>query len=160
MDDSPCGDLAGHCAAAAARRPLASPPPDWAPLLEKHFGGTAGRGGSRYGERTQFYAYRGNERFLMCSVFKLLAAAAILSRADAGQENPRSHNRVWADRSAGRIAGDDRPCCRRSHELDELCAAAVSYSDNTAGNLLLAQLGGPPGVTQYARSLGDTRHAS
>ena len=30
-------------------------------------------------------------------------------------------------------------------------------SDNTAGNLLLASLGGPAGLTTFARSLGDQR---
>jgi len=32
-------------------------------------------------------AHRGDERFPLCSTFKLLAAAAILARVDAGQEN-------------------------------------------------------------------------
>jgi beta-lactamase class A len=36
----------------------------------------------------------------------------------------------------------------------DLCAAAIEYSDNTAGNLLLKAIGGPEGLTQYARSLG------
>jgi beta-lactamase class A len=40
--------------------------------------------------------------------------------------------------------------------LGELCEAAMIVSDNTAGNLLLAALGGPAGLTAYARSLGDT----
>jgi beta-lactamase class A len=31
----------------------------------------------------------------------------------------------------------------------------MAYSDNTAGNLLLANIGGPAGLTAYARSLGD-----
>jgi beta-lactamase class A len=39
--------------------------------------------------------------------------------------------------------------------LDEICAAAITMSDNTAGNLLLAAIGGPSGLTAYARSLGD-----
>jgi beta-lactamase class A len=39
--------------------------------------------------------------------------------------------------------------------IRELCDAAVRYSDNTAGNLLLAEVGGPPGITEFARSLGD-----
>jgi beta-lactamase class A len=38
---------------------------------------------------------------------------------------------------------------------ERLCEAAVRYSDNTAANLLLEVLGGPAGVTAYARSLGD-----
>src|SRR5436305_11961787 len=40
--------------------------------------------------------------------------------------------------------------------LAELCAAAITRSDNTAGNLILASLGGPQGVTSFARKLGDT----
>jgi beta-lactamase class A len=32
----------------------------------------------------------------------------------------------------------------------------VTLSDNTAANLLLASIGGPPGVTRYARHLGDS----
>lgn len=39
--------------------------------------------------------------------------------------------------------------------LGALCAAAIEYSDNTAGNLLLKTIGGPEGFTRYARSLGD-----
>jgi beta-lactamase class A len=39
--------------------------------------------------------------------------------------------------------------------LAELCEAAMVVSDNTAGNLLLANLGGPAGLTAFVRSLGD-----
>jgi beta-lactamase class A len=39
--------------------------------------------------------------------------------------------------------------------LAALCEAAVQVSDNTAGNLLLRELGGPAGLTRFARSLGD-----
>jgi beta-lactamase class A len=40
--------------------------------------------------------------------------------------------------------------------LAELCEAALTVSDNTAANALLASFGGPPALTSYARSLGDT----
>jgi beta-lactamase class A len=36
-----------------------------------------------------------------------------------------------------------------------LCDAAITYSDNTAANLLLKTIGGPAGVTTFARSIGD-----
>jgi len=101
-------------------------------------------------------AYRGEERFPMCSTFKTLAVAAILARVDAGKEqldrrirfetkdvvvnSPVSKNHVGAD----------------GMSLAEICEAAMTFSDNTAGNLLLASLGGPEGLTMYARSLGDT----
>ena len=39
--------------------------------------------------------------------------------------------------------------------LDELCQAALQVSDNTAGNLLLKTIGGPPAITAFARSIGD-----
>lgn len=37
----------------------------------------------------------------------------------------------------------------------ELCAAAITHSDNTAGNQLLELLGGPRAVTRFVRNLGD-----
>jgi beta-lactamase class A len=39
--------------------------------------------------------------------------------------------------------------------LAKLCQSAMTLSDNTSANLLLASLGGRAGLTQYARSLGD-----
>jgi beta-lactamase class A len=41
--------------------------------------------------------------------------------------------------------------------LAELCEAAITRSDNTAGNMMLKSLGGPDSITRYARSLGDVR---
>ena len=40
--------------------------------------------------------------------------------------------------------------------LRQLCDAAVRYSDGTAGNLLLRDLGGPARLTAHLRGLGDT----
>lgn len=40
-------------------------------------------------------------------------------------------------------------------DIDALCAAAIQVSDNTAANLLLAELGGPGALTAFARRLGD-----
>jgi beta-lactamase class A len=39
--------------------------------------------------------------------------------------------------------------------LGALCAAAIEQSDNTAGNLLLDAIGGPVGVTNFVRTVGD-----
>lgn len=39
--------------------------------------------------------------------------------------------------------------------LGALCAAAIEQSDNTAGNLLLDTIGGPTGLTNFARGWGD-----
>lgn len=40
--------------------------------------------------------------------------------------------------------------------VDDLCAAAIVCSDNTAANQLLGLLDGPAGWPCYVRSLGDT----
>jgi beta-lactamase class A len=99
--------------------------------------------------------HRANERFPMCSTFKLVAAAAILARVDIGREK--------LDRTItfgpGDIVVNSPTTSARVSEgrmsLGELCEAAMIVSDNTAGNLLLANLGGPAGLTAYARSIGD-----
>jgi beta-lactamase class A len=101
-------------------------------------------------------AYRANERFPMCSTFKLLAVGAILHRVDTGDERLDR----WIGFGQSDVL-DGSPVARvyvskGGMVLGKLCAAAMSYSDNTAGNLLIAALGGPAGVTAYARSLGDT----
>jgi beta-lactamase class A len=101
------------------------------------------------------HVYRGDERFPMCSTFKVLAAAAILARVDAGKE--QLTRRITFEASAlvvnspvteKRVGGDGMT-------LAEICDAAVTRSDNTAGNLLLAGIGGPSGLTAFARGLGD-----
>ena len=101
------------------------------------------------------FGQRADERFPMCSTFKLLAAAAILARVDAGEERLDRRVRFGAGEvvvnspiTKDRIGGEGMT-------LAELCEAAMTVSDNTAGNLLLASLGGPAGLTAYARSLGD-----
>jgi beta-lactamase class A len=100
-------------------------------------------------------AHRADERFPMCSTFKLLAAGAILARVDAGKE--RLDRRIRFE--AGDIVVNSAITKDRAGgdgmSLGELCEAAMVVSDNTAGNLLLAALGGPAGLTAYAHSLGD-----
>lgn len=99
--------------------------------------------------------YRSEERFPMCSTFKFLAAAAVLKRVDGGQEK--------LDRFVSYEAKDilEYAPVTKAHlkdggmTLGALCAAAMEQSDNTAGNLLLDTIGGPIGLTNFARSIGD-----
>jgi beta-lactamase class A len=101
-------------------------------------------------------AYRANERFPMCSTFKLLLVAAVLARVDRGDD--RLDRRVTYTKaqllSHAPIA--ENHVARGYMTISELCTAAIEYSDNTSANLLLASIGGPPGYTAYARSLGDS----
>ncbi len=99
--------------------------------------------------------HREGERFPLCSTFKLLAAAQVLARVDEGRER-LSRRVMFGPRDLVTYS----PVTGRHAEgggmtVAELCEAAITQSDNTAGNLLLASFGGPRGFTAYARSLGD-----
>lgn len=98
--------------------------------------------------------YRADERFLLCSTFKALAAAFVLARVDRKQE--RLDRRIVVSRKdlVGKSVLEPR-VGGAGVTMAELCDAAVAYSDNTAGNLLLASFGGPAGLTAFLRSLGD-----
>ena len=97
-------------------------------------------------------AYRADERFAFCSTFKGLAAAAVLERRSMAQ----------LDRVVRYSQGDlmESSSVTRDHvqtglTLRQACDAAVRFSDGTAGNLLLREVGGPAGLTEYLRGLGD-----
>jgi beta-lactamase class A len=100
--------------------------------------------------------YRESERVLMCSTFKVMLAAAILARADAGQERL---DRVIHYQKSDLL--DYAPATTKNLVLGmsvrALCAAAVMVSDNTAANLLFAEIGGPAALTRFTRGLGDSR---
>jgi beta-lactamase class A len=102
------------------------------------------------------YQHRGNERFPMCSTFKLLLVAAVLRQVETGEETlarriaVRKEDLVpWSPFSETRVGSDA--------SVEELCAAAMTQSDNVAANLLLPLIGGPPGIGSFARTLGDDR---
>jgi beta-lactamase class A len=102
---------------------------------------------------------RTDERFPMCSTFKLLVAGAVLARTDRGEEDLQRRV-VYSQRD---VVSNSPASSRHTRELTgnagmsvaELCKAAITLSDNTAANLLLATFGGPAGLTAFARSLGD-----
>lgn len=101
------------------------------------------------------WGYRADERFPMCSTFKFLAAAAVLRRVDQGQE--QLGRRIVYGRqdlvpyspATGKHTGGE------GMSLAQLCEAAVTLSDNTAANLMLASMDGPAGLTRFVRTLGD-----
>jgi beta-lactamase class A len=99
--------------------------------------------------------HRADERFSLCSTFKLLAVAALLSRIDAGDE--QLDRRVYFEERDLVVYSPvtQRYAGAAGMLLADVCAAAITMSDNTAGNLILAAIGGPAGLTAYARSLGD-----
>jgi beta-lactamase class A len=96
--------------------------------------------------------YRPDERFAYSSTFKALAAGAVLqqnlmdeleqvityTKDDLVTYSPITEQHVDTGMT-----------------LREICDAAIRYSDNTAGNLLLQELGGPDGFENALRQIGD-----
>lgn len=104
------------------------------------------------GRRVQ---YRADERFPFCSTFKTLLVAAILkkSETDTGLlEKNISYSKKdlvsWAPVTQNHLSD--------GMSIFNLCAAALQYSDNTAANLLLREVGGPESLTAFARSIKDS----
>lgn len=138
--------LAGVPALAEARAALAA--------LEARHGGRLGVSARDTGS-DQRLQYRAAERFPLCSTHKVLTAAAVLARVDAGRLRLDQHVafgpadlQEYAPITRKNLAAGEMP-------LSALLAAMVAWSDNTAANLLLSLIGGPPGWTAYARTLGD-----
>ncbi|MGW1140663.1 class A beta-lactamase [Streptomyces zhihengii] len=97
-------------------------------------------------------AYNDRERFPYASTFKALAAAAVLD-----EYGVRGMDRLIRYTEDDLV--DPSPVTEdhvgTGMTLGELCDAAVRFSDNTAGNLLLAELGGPAGLDAKLEDLGD-----
>lgn len=139
---------AGRNAAAARARFL-----DRIASLERTHGGRLGV--SALGpEGAPNVAHRGGERFLLCSTFKALSVALVLQRVDRGDESlsraipVHETDLVSYSPITGTFVG-------KSMTIAELCHAAITVSDNTAGNLLFASYGGPPALTRFLRGVGD-----
>jgi beta-lactamase class A len=99
--------------------------------------------------------YRQDERFPMCSTFKFLAAAAVLKRVDEKKEKLERFVPYGAKEILEYAPVTKEHLKDGGMTLGALCAAAIEQSDNTAGNLLLNAIGGPAGLTNFVRTLGD-----
>lgn len=134
-------------------RPQAAPAPAANPALrlaaiERASGGRLGVALLDARGRTLF-ANRANERFAMCSTFKLALAAMYadgsdrtplrLTRADLMGNSPYSEQMV----TSGEMS------------IEGAAEHIVTDSDNAAANLLLRRLGGPAVYTRRVRAWGD-----
>jgi beta-lactamase class A len=101
--------------------------------------------------------YRADERFPMCSTFKVLAVASVLARVDRGQDR-LDRWITYGPEDLLQYAPVTRAHVKDGGmTLGALCEAAIEVSDNTAANLVLKQLGGPAGLTRWIASLGDSK---
>jgi beta-lactamase class A len=120
--------------------------------IEQQIGGRLGVAALDTGNGRRI-EYRADERFPICSTFKFLLVAAILEQGDREPLDKRLSYGAddlleWAPIAKKHLS-------EGGMTVRDLCAAAIEYSDNTAANLLLRDLGGPSKLTVYLRNLGD-----
>lgn len=104
----------------------------------------------------QTLAWRGEERFVYCSTFKMYLAAATLLRVQEGEER--------LDRAIPVTAADminhapvTEPAVGKSLTIEALMKGTVEVSDNPAANILIRELGGLAEMQAFYRGLGDMR---
>lgn len=121
--------------------------------LEASTGGRLGVAAVNTGTN-QRILYRGNEYFPMGCTSKVIGVAAILKKSMRNdlllQEKvmyKKNDLTNWTPITERHL--------NDGMTIAELCAAAISYSDNTAMNLLTKKLGGPSGLNSFARSIQD-----
>ena len=117
---------------------------------------------ARHGGRLGFCAYgpkgrvkwRGDERFVYCSTFKMYLAAATLLRIQTGAERlDRAIPMTRADMVSH--APVTEPAIGSTLTIERLMQAVVEVSDNPAANLLLEALGGIEAMRAFYRGIGD-----
>nr|WP_116246782.1 class A beta-lactamase [Nocardiopsis sp. FIRDI 009] len=119
--------------------------------LEEEFGARLGVHALDTGTG-QAVEFRADERFAHCSTYKVLAFGAVLDRTPV-DELDRVVTFSGADLVFHSPVARERVSTGMT--LRELGDAALRHSDNTAANLLLAELGGPEGLTEALRGIGD-----
>nr|WP_315024185.1 class A beta-lactamase [Brevundimonas diminuta] len=119
--------------------------------LEARHGGRLGVSVATEGQRA---AWRGDERFVYCSTFKMYLAAATLLRAQAGQERlDRAIPVTQADMISH--APVTEPAVGSTLTIEQLMKGTVEVSDNPAANILIREMGGLDALRAFYRGIGD-----
>jgi beta-lactamase class A len=104
-------------------------------------------------DSAEAWTFNGARPFPLQSVFKAALGAAVLAEADDGRlslDEPFSLRDVDLSPPWSPVA--DAWPARRDYTARELLTAAVSVSDNTAADVLMARIGGPGAVTAWLNS--------
>lgn len=141
-------------ACARATEPAAAEPAvldlDLSALEARH----GGRLGVSVATEGQSAAWRGDERFVYCSTFKMYLAAATLLRIQAGQERlDRAIPVTQADMISH--APVTKPAVGSALTIEQLMKGTVEVSDNPAANILIREMGGLEAFRAFYRGIGD-----
>ncbi|MCD7034116.1 class A beta-lactamase [Metabacillus sp. GX 13764] len=142
--------LAGFTSFAKAQEKAPDPASKLA-KLEKKYGARLGVYAINTGTGKEV-SYKSDERFAYASTLKPLACGVLLQK-----------NSLVAMDKVIHFSKDDlvtySPITEKHTDtgmtLKEICDAALRYSDNTAANLLLKELGGPEEFKKSLRNIGD-----
>ena len=98
-------------------------------------------------------SYRADERFAFASTYKALAAGAMLKQKEMDDLDQII---TYTKDDLVKYSPITEKHTDKGMSLREIVDAAIRYSDNTAGNLLFKELGGPAGFEAALREIGDT----
>ena len=107
------------------------------------------------GEGDTSLDWRADERFGMCSTFKLLLAAIVLREVDAGRLSLDTILPYGKADMVPYAPVTEQHLADGGMSIGALTEATQSTSDNVAANLLIKQLGGPEQITAQLRAMGD-----
>jgi beta-lactamase class A len=150
--------LSGWSMAANNHKPEKAVKKSPAPHIDREFAQLESKFDARLGVyaidtgKNRTVAYRPNERFAYASTYKALAAGALLQHYSIDQLNELV---TYNSQDIVSYSPVTKLHVDTGMTLREVCEAAVRYSDNTAGNLLLKKLGGPEGFETTLRRIGD-----
>ena len=98
------------------------------------------------------WSYRGDEAFPINSTHKAYLCAALLEKVD---QRKLALSDITAISKSDLVTYSPITEKLQSATNAQLCEAAVSYSDNTAANKVLENIGGTQGFNAFMRSIGD-----
>lgn len=127
---------------------------DALPELEARAGGRLGVALLDTGSGRR-WAHRGEERFALCSTFKLPLAGAVLHAIDQGHLRADVRLPLRRDERVPHMPATEAWLARGWATPLALAEAAQLTSDNLAANVLLRAIGGPEGFTRWLRAQGD-----
>ncbi|WP_337019402.1 class A beta-lactamase [Oceanobacillus massiliensis] len=104
-------------------------------------------------ETEKSVVYRADERFAFASTYKALAAGVLL---DQKTMNELEKIITYTEDDLVTYSPITEKHVDTGMSLKEIAEAAIRSSDNTAGNLLFNELGGPAGFETALREIGDT----
>lgn len=101
------------------------------------------------------WQYRGDERFPLNSTHKIFSCAALLAKVDGKSLSLDQSVSISKEMLVTYSPITEKSLSPQTMTFGEVCRAAVSYSDNTAANVVFDAIGGTSGFNLYMQSIGD-----